>query len=703
MNAVVLPFAKRMTINKDFIEAPDLTDRLKDDDLRKLGDLCFDGYARDLRSRGPWLRRNAAALDFAMQIAKEKSFPWPNCANVIFPLITIGALQFSSRAYPNLIQGEDIIHYRLRDPDPTGVLKRRADRISRHMSWQMLEEDEGWEEEHDKLFIYLSVAGTAFTKTFYCPGEKTPISEFVTAKDLVVDYWAKSLEKAARKTQFITMYRNDIYERIMDGTYRDVREEKWYEHPSITAPRDPEEDERDGIFPPEPDEDSAYTFLEQHRWLDLDKDGYAEPYIVTLDKESKCVVRLVARFEREEDVERNAAKRITRIQPTEYFTKWSFIPPMDGSLMGIGFGTLLGPINETVNSGIDQLLDAGTMNMAAGGFLGRGAKLKGGENSFDPFQWNRVDASGDDLRKSIVPLETKEPSQVMFQLLSLLIQYADRVSGATETMVGENPGQNTPAETFRGMTEHGQQIYSSIFKRVWRSMKAEARLRYDCNARYLPLARTFGPSGDRVYSSDYSHSNRGIAPVADPNVASSTMRMWQADSLAQRAYSVNGYDRDAVERLWLKSRRISGSESLFKGEGKVPPLPNPKMMVEQAKLEAKKMEIQARQQELVMDLMEKRRLINAQILNLESQAVKNLAGIQGDAAARELEQFEMVLNLLKEHQQALTKHIEALTSGGQNEQATPGGGVQRLAGGPPNAGNPASAAAAAGGNQGGAG
>lgn len=700
----VVPFAKRLRINKDFIQSPNLTDRLRDEDLKKLGDLCFDGYARDLRSRGPWLKRNSAALDFAMQIAKEKNFPWPNCANVIFPLITIGALQFSARAYPNLISGTDLIRYRLRDQDPTGALLRRAQRIGRHMSWQMLEEDENWEEDHDTLLIYLSVAGTAFTKTLFSPEEKTPISEFVTAKDLIVDYWAKSMEKAARKTHLLTFYRNDIYERIMDDTWRDVREERWYNHgPQTSENNNQDGDERDGIFPPEPDEDSAFQFLEQHRWLDLDQDGYAEPYIVTLDRESKCVTRLVARFEREEDVERNSAGRIIRIHPTEHFTKWTFIPPIDGSLMGIGFGTLLGPINETVNSGINQMLDSGTLNLASGGFLGRGAKLRSGDTEFDPFQWHRVDGSGDDLRKNVFPLASvlKEPSTVMFQLISLLIQYSQQVSGATEVNVGENPGQNTPAETYRGMAENGQQIYNATFKRVWRAMKQEARIRYTMNARYLPLARSFGEQGERIYASDYNGDAKSIAPVADPNVSSATMRMWQADSVASRAYSVDGYDRDGVERMWLKSRRIEGSEALYKGAGKVPPLPNPKLQVEEAKLKGRQMDIEARKQELTMNLMEKRRLTNAQILNLESQSVKNLAGIQGDAAAQELERFELVLNHLKDHQKLLNEHIQALTSGGTDEPSTSaGGGVPSMAGGPANAAGAAGAAASQGGNQG---
>jgi chaperonin GroES len=42
--------------------------------------------------------------------------------------------------------------------------------------------------------------------------------------------------------------------------------------------------------------------LEQHRRLDLDDDGYDEPYIVTVDKEAGKVLRIEANFS-ERDIE----------------------------------------------------------------------------------------------------------------------------------------------------------------------------------------------------------------------------------------------------------------------------------------------------------------------------------------------------------------------------------------------------------------
>ncbi len=204
-------------------------------------------------------------------------------------------------------------------------------------------------------------------------------------------------------------------------------------------------DRRTGKNAPEGNTNTPFTCLEQHCWLDLDDDGYAEPYVVTIEENSQAVLRIVSRWDREEDVERDSKNRIISINPMEYFTKIPFIPSPDGGIMDIGFGVLLGPLNESVNSAINQMFDSGTLSNTAGGFLGRGAKIRGGVYQFAPFSWNRVDSTGDDLRKNIFPLPVREPSAVMFQLLGMLIDYTNRISGATDMLTGVNPGQNTPA------------------------------------------------------------------------------------------------------------------------------------------------------------------------------------------------------------------------------------------------------------------
>src|SRR5271155_2324108 len=128
----------KLSITREVATAPNLCDRFKDEDLATLGQWVWQGYQRDEFSREAWKNRTSAAMDLAMQVQKDKSFPWPGCANVVFPLVTIAALQFSSRSYGNIIQGTDVVKYRVTGQAPDQRLRDRADRISRHMSWQVL-------------------------------------------------------------------------------------------------------------------------------------------------------------------------------------------------------------------------------------------------------------------------------------------------------------------------------------------------------------------------------------------------------------------------------------------------------------------------------------------------------------------------------------------------------------------------------------
>ena len=135
------PFETRLKIDKDWVESPNLTGKLSEHDLGLISTLCWDGFAKDKASRKDWEERNNAGMDLAMQVQAAKNFPWPNCSNIIFPLVSIASLQFSTRSYANLIRGTQIFKYRVVG-DRTPATLQRAKLISRHMSWQVLEEDQ---------------------------------------------------------------------------------------------------------------------------------------------------------------------------------------------------------------------------------------------------------------------------------------------------------------------------------------------------------------------------------------------------------------------------------------------------------------------------------------------------------------------------------------------------------------------------------
>jgi hypothetical protein len=208
---------------------------------------------------------------------------------------------------------------------------------------------------------------------------------------------------------------------------------------------------------------------------DLDDDGYPEPYCVTVHKETRKVVRIKARFDAD-GVTTNAQGEVVRIEPLKYVTKYGFMPSVDGSYYDVGFGLLLEAINETVNSTINQLMDAGHLANTQGGFIGAGVSIKSGALKFAPGEWKKVEATGVDLKNSIVPLPIKEPSAVLFNLLGMLIEAAKEISATKDILTGETNQAQQPVGTTLAMIEQGLKVYTAIIKRVHRALKAELGL-----------------------------------------------------------------------------------------------------------------------------------------------------------------------------------------------------------------------------------
>lgn len=641
-------------------KSPNLASRFSTQDLEKIGDWVWDGYERDESSRERWLTRMQSAMDLALQLQKDKTFPWPGASNVAFPLITIATMQFHARAYPALVSGPDIVKCRVVGPDPDGKEMARALRVGCHMSYQVLEEDASWEEQHDRLLINLPIVGCAFKKSYHSPKTNSNRSELVLAKDLVMDYYAKSTETCMRKTHVIPLYRNEMIERMVLGTFVNYTDEAWFQTDAtpFVRPSSVRTDQRQGTTAPQPDSATPFTTLEQHCWLDLDDDQFAEPYIITIDSETKKVLRIVARWASEADISRSGT-RIFAIRAEEYFTKYSFCPAPDAGIYDLGFGILLGPLNESTNSLINQLIDAGTMATTAGGFLARGAKIRGGAYTFAPLEWKRVDSTGDDLKKSIFPLPVREPSPVLFNLLSLLINYTERIAGSTDIMVGENIGQNTPKGTADALVEQGSKIYSAIFKRVWRSMKEEFKKLYLLNAYYMPDTLAFGMD-EKALKDDYLGDPNRIVPAADPNVVSDQARMQQAVAIKQAAAVTPGYDPEAVERNYLRAFKVDGVEILFPGVKKFPPGKNMKLAIEEMKGQIAGAKLQQQHMEFVITMLEQQRLNSAMINELTARAAKEAAEAGGVAAGHELAAFDAHLGALKAHDEALQGRIALL-------------------------------------------
>lgn len=665
----------------DILASTNVAELLSDSELSDLGSQVVDDYTKDKGSRSEWEKRSADAMKLALQAVEAKNFPFDGAANVKFPVVTIATLQFHARAYPALISGTDLVRMRVIGEDADGEKAKRASRISKHMSWQVLEEDEDWEEQMDRMLIALPIEGCEFKKSWFDPLRGHNVSQWVRPEDLIVPYYTQSLNEATRITHVLSVSERSFQERKRSGLYLDV---ELHEGAPVATPGQEARDERQGITRDSSAED--HVFLEQHTFMDLDGDGYSEPYIVTAS-DGGTVVRIMPRF-REQNILREATTsgkpgRVIKIEAFQHFTKYAFIPSPDGGFYDLGFGHLLGPLNESINTILNQIIDSGTQYNLQAGFLGR-VKLKGGNMLFRQGEWKQVDATGDDIRKNIMPLPVREPSAVLFNVLSFLVDYSNRLGSVTEIMTGNSPGQNQPAATTMAVLEQGMMVFNGIFKRIHRSLKQEFRKLYELNRTYLDPTSYFevldGNNMGEVYQQDYIDSDpKDIRPSADPNIASPAQIMAKAEALRQAAYTGAGYNVLAVEHRYLEALGITNIDEVHSMEEQ-PPQPDPKIELEMAKLEQRKSEQQMKAEFQMQKLAISAEKEQATILNLQANAALALAKAEKEGGEVDMETFNQGINAAENRRQAALETwrlLQEINNGGAGVlgvEETPGYG-----------------------------
>lgn len=546
-----------------------IAETLEQDILDRIASRVVEDFNTDIDSRSEWNRTMKDIMSYAKLTAEKKTYNGEAVSNVKYPVITSAAIQFAARSYPEIIKGSDVVKAKIVGEDPDGQKAERGKRLGEHMSFQLLNEMTDWEEGVDQMLFTLPVVGCFFKKTYY-DGEQN-VSEGVFPDDLVVSYYAKSIEKANRITHIIELTKNEIVERIRDGRFLDIDIEEF---------GSPDNDDKKAAE----DEDSPHTFLEQHRWYDLDGDGYQEPYIVTVHKSTEKLVRIVARFEFK-GIKTNDNGDIIKIEPVHYFTRFLFMPAIDGGFYGMAFGTLLHSINASANSSLNQLLDAGSAANRPSGFLGRGIQLgKGRSLTLKRGEWKAVQSTGDDLRKNIVPAPIKEPSPTLFQLLGMLIETGKELSGMTEVLAGKSPGPNVPATTTLALIEQGLQVYTGIQKRIYRSLYKEYQKIRRLNVLHLSdeAYGTVLDNPEAIRRQDYSAADMDIIPVSDPTSVTNTQRTMKASALLElRGQGLNDQE---LTRRYLEALQTPDIEALFPEEQETNPMEELEFQLKQAEI-----------------------------------------------------------------------------------------------------------------------
>ncbi|MEF9427543.1 MAG: hypothetical protein L0956_10410, partial [Candidatus Mariimomonas ferrooxydans] len=263
--------------------------------------------------------------------------------------------------------------------------------------------------------------------------------------------------------------------------------------------------------------------------------------------------------------------KVQQITAKQHYTRFTFMNSPDGAIYGVGFGSLLLPINEVINTVINQIIDSASLLNSMTGFMSAGVGLgtgkAGGTVDIEIGKMLMVKFSGDELRKNIVMVSEflKDPSQVLFNLLGFMVSMQKELSSVSELMAGEQSIHNEPLGTSMRRLEEGQKVFSAIHKRLHGSFAQEYRKIFDLNSEYLNPQTYFNvldnPDEQSVAQSDYDKKSADVVPVSNPEAISQSAELMKSQALMQ--LQGQGFNDKEIRKRFLADLHVTEPEKIY--------------------------------------------------------------------------------------------------------------------------------------------
>jgi chaperonin GroES len=544
----------------------DISDLIDESVVNRIGIDAVRQWEIDKSSRDHWLEQAQRSLAIAAQENDseddgEKTYPFDGAANIHYPILTVACQQFAARALPALLHGDKVIGVKVFDPpaiqpsvtdqakaglQPTDSQQAtedsvklaaaqnqeqqqalqdqakaaRAERVKHYLNWIIFYKMKNWEGETDALLHEVPVVGAGFKKV-YRDAEGFQ-SDYVSSTRLTVNNNTKSIYRCPRITEDFDAYPYEIEQKQRLKEYRDIDIPVMGEDP-----------------------ENPVELISQYRLEDLDDDGLQEPYIVTVHTQTRQVLRIEPAYTLDDITIDEIEQTVKRIDRWLGYSEFFFLPDPKGRYYGIGFGRLLEAICDSIDTSINQLIDAGNAEIAGGGFIASGVRLQGsgqgGTLYQRPGEYQTVSAQGMDLKQAIWERTLPHPSQITYNLLELLLNAAKDISSVKDVITGNTPA-TAPVGTTLALQDQALQVFSAIYQRMYRGFHHEFQLLYKAIKRWATdkdkLEYQELTGGD--LEADFAGDGTDIQPIADPAVVTKQQKIARIQTLIQLAESAVG-------------------------------------------------------------------------------------------------------------------------------------------------------------------
>tara|TARA_R100001015_G_C4633020_1_gene197380 strand:- start:434 stop:2923 length:2490 start_codon:yes stop_codon:yes gene_type:complete len=510
-----------------------LVDFIDENTLEKISSDLLDSISGDKESRSEWEKTYTDGLKYlGMKFDETRSQPFEGSSGVVHPILAEAVTQFQAQAYKEMLPAKGPVKTEIVGAR-TIETENQAERVQEFMNYYILNRMEEYDPELDQMLFYLPLAGSCFKKIYFDFVLNRAVAKFIAPEDLIVPYEATDISSAERITHVISMSSNEIKKQQVTGFYAnvDIGSGSYSEDMSDISEAI---DEIQGVSSSYK-ENRNRTVYEVHTVLDVEgfedtnqdgsETGLKLPYIVTIEEDSQQILSIRRNYQQNDPLKNKI----------NYFVQYKFLPGL--GFYGLGLSHMIGGLSKASTSILRQLIDAGTLANLPAGFKARGMRIRDEDDPLQPGEFRDIDTTGGSLRENLIPLPIKEPSNVLMQLLGILVDSGKRFAAIADMNVGDM-NQAMPVGTTVALLERGTKVMSAIHKRLHYAQRIEFGLLAKVFSEYLPPVYNYqvGSGPQEVKQMDFD-DRVDIIPISDPNIFSQSQRVTLAQELLQMVQS----------------------------------------------------------------------------------------------------------------------------------------------------------------------
>lgn len=536
----------------------------------------IEGIDADDRSRQGYLTNLDRGMDYlGLELREPRATAGDGAdsvegmSSVVNPLLLEACLKAWANSVGEFLPANGPVKIDAEGEDVSQVRDDLAEVLERDLNWYFTRGATEYYPETSHMLLWgVHFGGAGFKKVYRCPLRRRPVSEAVSAQDLIVSNTTKDLRSSERVTHRIRVSRQIMKRMQLIGAYADVALTQPVPTPTVV-------DEKVAIIQgtrprPERPEDQEYEGYETQCLLDLPQFAAATkfrgehlplPYLVTIDKDSRKVLA----------IRRDWAEDDAECMRNRMWVKWPYVP--GPGFYGTGLLHMLGNSSAAMTAAWREALDAGMYASFPGGFVSKSANRQN-TSMFRaaPGQWLPLDTEGKAISQMAMAFPYRDATPGLMSMIEQVTTQSKGLSGSIEVPT-QSGVQNVPVGTMMAAIEqvtkvmlathqgmHGAQaeeleLVTDLFRAHpedfwrtlprtasawWRSLPVQAkawyREQYGSAAAAKQWWRDLTPDGTSYWNDEKllaALEDVSLAPRSDPNTPSHIHRVARALALVQ--------------------------------------------------------------------------------------------------------------------------------------------------------------------------